>query len=40
MRKHVDLFTLIALVIALAALAGAWRGIAAPVRMFGFSSGG
>jgi hypothetical protein len=39
-KKHINLFTVIAILIALAALAGAWRGIPFPVRTFGFSNGG
>ncbi len=40
MKKHINLFTVIAFVVVLAALAGAWRGIPVPVRTFGFSNGG
>jgi hypothetical protein len=39
-KKHINLFTVIAFLIVLAALAGAWRGIPLPVRTLGFSSGG
>ena len=40
MKKHINLFTVIMLLLALAALAGAWRGIPVPTRTFGFSNGG
>jgi hypothetical protein len=39
-KKHINLFTVIAILIVLAALAGAWRGIPIPVRTFGDSNGG
>jgi hypothetical protein len=39
-KKHINLFTVIMFVIVVASLAGSFRGIPGPSKIFGFSNGG